>query len=132
MKITPVKYAKSLAEALDGAPKEMADSFLDNFLNIVEKNNDGKNLPDILAELKKIEQEKSGIKKISVITAVSLSEKSAEEILKKLEKIFSSKIEIKYKVNPAILGGIVIEKGDEIFDKSLLSHINKFKHLIIN
>lgn len=128
MKITPTKYAKSLLEALDGAPKEKRDSYLDNFLKIVERNNDGKNLPDILKEIRKLEREKSGIKDVAITVAVALSPESMAEISKKLEKIFSSKIEVRSEVNPAILGGIVIESGEEIFDKSLRSYINKFKH----
>jgi F-type H+-transporting ATPase subunit delta len=132
MKITPTKYAISLLEALDGASKEMREIYLDNFLKIVERNNDGKNLPNILQEIKKIEHEKSGIKNVTITTAVELSHETVAEISKKMEKIFSSKIEIRSEVNPAILGGIIIESGEEIFDKSLQSYINKFKHLITN
>lgn len=132
MKITPIKYARSLLEALDGASKKKRETYLDNFLKIVERNNDGRNLPDILKEIKKIEQEYSGIKNVTITTAVALSAGSVAEISKKLEKIFSSKIEIRFEVSPAILGGIVIESGEEIFDKSLQSYINKFKHLITN
>lgn len=127
MKITPVKYAKSLLEALDGAPKETREIYLDNFLKILERNNDGKNLPDIFKEIKRMEREKSGIKDVTITAAVALSDGTVAEISKKLEKIFSSKIEIRSEVNPSIGGGIVIESGEEIFDKSLRSFINKFK-----
>lgn len=132
MKITPTKYAKSLLDALDGASKEMQNIYLDNFLKIIERNNDGKNLPTIFQEIKKIEREKSGIRNVTITTAVPFSAGSVAEISKKLEKIFSSKLEMRTEVNPAILGGIVIESGEEIFDKSLQSYINKFKHLINN
>lgn len=132
MKITPTKYAKSLLEALDGASKEKEETYLDNFLKIIERNNDGKNLSDIFKEIEKIEQEKSGVKNVTITTAVALSDKTVEEISKKLEKIFSSKIEMQCEVNPAIGGGIMIESGEDYFDKSLQSYINKFKHLIIN
>ncbi|MDP3057687.1 MAG: F0F1 ATP synthase subunit delta [bacterium] len=132
MKITPIKYAKSLLEALDGAPKEKREAYLDNFLKIIERNNDGKNLSDIFKEIEKIEHEKSGVKNVTITTAVALSDKTVEEISKKLEKIFSSKIEMQREVNLSIGGGIMIESGEDYFDKSLQSYINKFKHLIIN
>lgn len=132
MKITPAKYAKSILEALEGATKEKREFYLDNFLKIIERNNDGKILPDILKEIKKLEREKSGIKDITITTAVSLSAGTMAEISKKLEKVLSSKIEAHAEVNPAILGGIIIESGEEFFDKSLQSYINKFKHLITN
>lgn len=132
MKITPVKYAKSLLEALEGVSRDKQDIYLDNFLKVIKRNNDGKNLPEILKEIKRLEREKSGIKDVTVTTAVALSPQAAAEISNKLEKIFSSKIEISSRVNPEILGGVVIESGEEIFDKSLQSYINKFKHLITN
>ena len=130
MKISPTKYAKSFLEALEEASKEKREFYLDNFLKVIERNNDGKNLPDILKEVENIKRERSGIKNVMITTAVQLSDRSVAEISKKLEKIFSSKLEVQTEVNPAILGGIVIESGEEIFDKSLRSYINKFKHLI--
>lgn len=132
MKITPIKYAKALVEALESAPKAARGAYIDNFLAIVEKNNDLKDLPSILKEIKKIEHDNRGIKNVMVTTAVELSQSSKTEISKKMEKVFSSKVEIAFAIDPSILGGVVIESGEEIFDKSVISYLNKFKHHIIN
>lgn len=132
MKITPRKYAESLLAALESAPKDKASLYFDNFLKIVERNNDVKILPDIAREIEKIKRENSGIKTVTVTTATPLSRKTAEEISKKLEKTFSSKIEIKADVKADILGGVMIEAGEYLFDKSLKTYINKFKNSIIS
>lgn len=127
MKITPRKYAESLLEALEGAPKGKIDVYLNNFLHILESANDIRILPEIIEEIKKIEREKTGIRLATVTTAVPLADAAAKEIAKKLEKIFSSKLKIKNEVNPGILGGIVIESGEDFFDKSVKNYLNKFK-----
>lgn len=132
MKISPRKYAEALLGALDGTPKNKAEFYLDNFLKIIERNNDVKILLDIVKELEKIGRESAGLKNVTITTTTALSEEAVKEIVQKLEKVFSSKIEIRREVKPDILGGVVIESGEDYFDKSLKSHINKFKYLITN
>ena len=49
-----------------------------------------------------------------------------KEIKANLEKKFSSKIELSFKIDPKILGGIIIKIDGKMIDASLVS---KFIHL---
>ena len=128
MKITSKQYAQSLLEATAEAPKGKAEQYLDSFLKIVEDNGDFKNLPYIIEEIKAIGEEKSGFKRAKMISAINLSDEVRKTIIEKLEKTFKTKIELAEEVRPEILGGLVIEVGNEILDSSTRTMINKFKH----
>lgn len=156
MKISPKQYARSLIEAANGAAPfadlRFADSFgkaravsatkaesekearilLDRFFEILEKNSDLKKLPKIISEVEKINEAKSGVKKTKLITAVELSDVLKKEVAQKLENVFKKKIELSAKIVPEILGGMVIEAGNEILDASARTMINKFKQALVN
>lgn len=132
MKISPKQYARSLVEAAGGASEKEARVLLDRFFEILQKNNDLKKLPKIISEMEKINDAKSGVKKAKIITAVELSDGLKKEVAQKLENVFEEKIELCAKIEPAILGGMVIEAGNEILDASARTRINKFKQALVN
>lgn len=130
MKIAPKQYARALVEAAGGIPEKEKRILLDRFFEILKKNSDLKKLPKIISEMKKISEAKSGIKKVGIVTAVELSEETKKEVAQKLENIFKGKIELSAKVVPEILGGMVIEAGNEILDASTRTMISRFKQAL--
>ncbi len=131
MKITPKQYAKGLIEAIAEDP-DKEKFYLENFLKIIVANNDEKNIPHIIDEFKKASETKSGLKEVAAISAIALSGETRELIIRKLESVFSSKIKLSEKVDPKILGGLILEAGDEIMDASVSTAINKLKHSLNN
>jgi F-type H+-transporting ATPase subunit delta len=127
MKITPKQYAESLIEALAEVSKNQRDVCFDNFLKIVDNNGDIGNLPLIIGEIKKIFEDRSGIKQATVTTAVPISEELEQSVAKKLESVFKAKIKLSSAVNPDILGGAIIEFNNEILDESTRAWISGLK-----
>jgi len=127
MKISPKQYAQSVLECLEGLSPEKGKIFLNNFFRVIEENNDTKLLPDIMGEIEKVKQKKMGIKKASIITALDISKGLKAEIQRKLEERFKAKVELNHEIRPEILGGIIIESEDEVFDSSMRAWLNKFK-----
>lgn len=105
--------------------------FFDNFLKIVEENNDGKMLPGIIGEVERLNEKKAGSRKATITTALAISDETKKDIKKKLEDSFKAKIILKQLVDPNILGGIVIETDNEILDASMRTWLDKFKHELI-
>ncbi len=127
MKITSKQYAKSLIEVIAENPGK-EKFYLDNFLKIIGANNDEKNLPRIIEEIKKISESESGVKEVSAISAIALSADIKQMIVKKLENFFKAKIKLLEKVDPKILGGLILETGDEVLDASVSTAIGRLKH----
>lgn len=131
MKITPKQYAKSLLEAVaENSGKEKI--YLDNFLKIIGANNDEKNLPRIIEEFKKISEAEFGVKEVAAISAIALSDEVKGQIIKKMENVFKAKIKLSEKVDPKILGGLILQVEDEVLDASVITALNKLKRSLSN
>jgi len=72
-----------------------------------------------------------GIKVVEVTTAVAVTDEVRSAIIKKLEEnsmLKGKSIELKEKVDPSILGGLVVQVDDKLFDASIrhdLQHIKR-------
>jgi len=67
-----------------------------------------------------------------VKTAVKLTEVQTEKILKKLEVLTKSEIDLVLEQDPNILGGIVARVGDRIFDLSIQNRLGAIKEKMAN
>ncbi|MBU1061813.1 MAG: F0F1 ATP synthase subunit delta, partial [Candidatus Omnitrophica bacterium] len=70
---------------------------------------------------KKIGQLKiiKGIKEIKVLTAFPLSDSDRAELLKKVNKLLGSNMDLKEELDPKIVAGIIVEIGSLVLDGSL-------------
>ncbi len=128
MKITPKQYAFSLIEALHGTSESESRVYLNNFFKIIEKNKNLKLIPKIIAEIEAIGDKESGITKAKVTTAVKISDETLKGISKTLENLYKTKVRIEEKTDTDILGGVIVEVGNEILDASVRGRLNKFRH----
>lgn len=105
------------------------------FVNLVLVKGREELLPEIADEF--LEQYKTykGITKVTVTTATPLDEASLSVIKKKLldSSITAKELEVEQKIDPAILGGFVIEVGDKLFDNSIAYKLSKLsKQFVVN
>jgi F-type H+-transporting ATPase subunit delta len=71
-----------------------------------------------------------GVKRGEFITAVPLDEKKQADILAALEKKSGSRLSLEFKVNPAVLGGMLVKIGDNVLDASLKAQLSLLKDII--
>ncbi|MBQ9743707.1 MAG: ATP synthase F1 subunit delta [Clostridia bacterium] len=74
--------------------------------------------------------EKCRIRVVTVTSSVKLTEAECEKIRKMLEKKYSVGVNLILKVDPSILGGIIIEAEDTVIDGSLKSKLRNVKDVI--
>ena len=82
---------------------------------------------DCIKEYDKLYYEKLGIKRVTAITAVALSDELREKLINKLETEWNSKIEFTEKVDPSILGGIVLRTDNSQTDASVRTKLEQLK-----
>lgn len=131
MKINPKQYAKSLLEAITENPGQ-EKIYLENFLEIIDVNNDEKKLALIIEEFKKINEAELGVKEVAAVSAIALSDETRKLIIGRLESFFKSKIKLAEKVEPRILGGLILEAEDEVMDASVAMAIRRLRHSFSN
>lgn len=126
-KILPLQYAKILyALTADLSEKELQKN-IEAFIALLQKNQSLNKLPYIIKEFEIYSAKVQGNEKAVIKTARELSKNSVEEI----KKFLSLRGEVKVKTDENILGGVVVQVGNKIFDASLKTQINKLKQQLI-
>jgi F-type H+-transporting ATPase subunit delta len=76
--------------------------------------------------------DKSGLKKITIETAFPLEEAEKANLIAKLEKAMDKKLVVDAKVNPSILGGIIIKERMKQIDISVIQFLKSMKTDLVN
>jgi len=93
---------------------------------VIEKNREDI-LLDIMQEFLNLRDNKEGILRVQVITAVEIDDNLKKEIEKVLENKERKKIKSTYVINPNILGGYVIRFKDTVIDASLTHQLERLR-----
>ncbi len=70
------------------------------------------------------------ILKITVKSAVPLTESEKERLTNKLESVYKSTISVDYVIDTSLIGGVVIETEDKIIDGSVKNRLQQVKEVI--
>ncbi len=68
-----------------------------------------------------------GIVKAKVTSAVALTEENKKQIVEVVKATTKGEVILEAKVDPAIIGGFVLQVGDRQFDASIANKLNKLK-----
>ncbi len=98
-----------------------------NFLRVLAKHDRLNLLPLILTESQLIHEKNSGRQRVEVTSAKELNESELKKIQEKLASTLSFEPIIVSKVNPELIGGIVIQIGDKVYDSSLRSRMKQLR-----
>lgn len=98
-----------------------------NFLKVVARHGRLNTLRAIFAEYLKQYNQLRGRVEVAVETALPLSDALREEIVSRLRQALQADVQLHAKVNPDIVGGLVIRVGDTVFDGSVLNQLQRFQ-----
>jgi F-type H+-transporting ATPase subunit delta len=111
----------SLVErVLRGRVSELTVRFL---LLLLEKKR-VQHLPLVLEHYRDLLEEHLGLIRAQVQTAVALPEDLAVQLKARLEKLTHKKIALELKIEPAIIGGMIVRLGGKVIDASLRHQLN--------
>ncbi|TDT70537.1 F-type H+-transporting ATPase subunit delta [Hypnocyclicus thermotrophus] len=82
----------------------------------------------IVSEYLKIYYEKNSILEAEAIFAVKPLENQLEDLRKKLEAKTNKTVRLTSKIDPTILGGMIVKLGDDIIDASIKSQLEAFRN----
>ena len=70
---------------------------------------------------------RQGIAEAEISSAIELNTAQKAEFAFTLERLTGKRVETKYSLDPALLGGAVVRIGDTIYDGSLRSRLNEMR-----
>jgi F-type H+-transporting ATPase subunit delta len=104
-----------------------ASRILRNFLFIIADSHRTQLLPEIIATFEQVLRQRQGIAEAEISSAVELSAAQKTEFAKTLARLTGKKMETKYSLDPALIGGAVVRIGDTIYDGSLRNRLNEMR-----
>lgn len=78
-----------------------------------------KALPEIVARLVELTDERTGVLRATVTSAVPMAEAQAQQLGQELERLTGKRVVLERRTDPNLLGGIVTRIGDHVVDASL-------------
>jgi F-type H+-transporting ATPase subunit delta len=104
-----------------------ASKIIRNFLFLIIDHRRTQLLPEIVATFQQVVRQRQGVAEAEISSAVELSAAQKTALAKTLARLTGRKIETKYSLDPALLGGAVVRIGDTIYDGSLRSRLNELR-----
>ena len=87
-------------------------------------------LPQILLELRRMVEELEGIERVEVVVPLPLPATQKDLLKVVLERQTGKRIELEEKVDPAVLGGMVVKVGSTVYDGSVRTQLSKFQEIL--
>ena len=104
-----------------------AGRIIRNFLFVIIDHQRSPMLPEIISAVESVVRQRQGIAEAEVTSAVELSDAQKNEMAKSLSRLTGKRIEPRYTLDKALLGGAVARVGDTIYDGSLRSRLNEMR-----
>ncbi|MFN8457347.1 MAG: ATP synthase F1 subunit delta [Anaerolineae bacterium] len=108
---------------LDALIPGSASQHVRNFLYTMLKDGDLDTLGDVIAELERMMRGGPQVQVAKVTTAVALSESEMEQFRQKLRAKYGENLEFDFGVDPAIVGGAIVQVGDKVIDGSVSTRL---------
>lgn len=98
-----------------------------NFIGLVASKRRLFALPGMIAGYRKLVAEAKGIVSAEVTVAEQPSAKRLDEIRATLKEVAGKDVDVAIKVDPAIIGGLVVKMGSRMVDASLKTKLNSIR-----
>ena len=113
---------EGLGKVLDGA-----DDIVRNFLELLIEKHRVPALHRIRREYDALWEEENKLLPVEVTSAIELDPATVEQIGDKIGERTGRKVQLESKVDPDILGGIVVRVGDRILDASIANRLESLR-----
>ena len=108
-----------------------ADELTRNFVLLVTEKGRATELEEIYRELEALVAAEQRRLTVELTTAFELSDEEADAILKKIEAASGRDVEATRKVDPSLLGGIVLQAGSMRVDASVKGRLDRLRHELL-
>jgi F-type H+-transporting ATPase subunit delta len=119
------------AEVIHRAFDGRASDVFRNFLLVLNDHLRLDLLRGIYNAAKELYEERSGRMRVSVTSAVPLADDQRERLLQELRRKYNKEPILTTRVDPALLGGLVVRVGDWLFDGSVRARLENIRKQLI-
>lgn len=119
-------------EMVDRAFKGRAHPLLVNLLKVLATHQRTYILASIREEIRKLYEKANGLIPVKVTTAAALGDAQKKSIVARMKSVLGGEPILQTEVDPGLIGGLVVQVGDVVFDGSLLANLARLREQLIN
>lgn len=96
-----------------------------NFLFVVLDHNRGKLLREILDRYAQLYRARRGYRTVTAVVARALREDQRAKLSQDLAEAMHAKVDLDVRVDPSLIGGVVLRYGDKMLDNSIRGRLSR-------
>jgi F-type H+-transporting ATPase subunit delta len=108
-----------------------ADELVRNFLLLVAEKGRTGEIDEIAREFQALVASEADVLNVELTTAFALSDDDARDILGQIEQASGRTVEATRKVDPDLIGGIVLQAGSMRLDASVRGRLERLRHELV-
>ena len=124
--LDPAAKQEALRGILDGA-----DELVRNFLLLLVEKHRASQLDEIEREFERLVARSEGRIEVELTTAFELSDEEAEGIVRQIEQASGRSVDATRKVDPNLIGGIVLQAGSMRVDATVRGRLDRLRHELL-
>lgn len=121
----PAAKRVAILEAVLASAKVAPETL--NLLRLLAKNERVPLVPFVCESFRRLVLEHKQIQPGEVVSAHPLSSDQKKRLAGQLGQALGKTMELSYRTDPEILGGVVVRVGNRVFDASVTTQLNRFK-----
>src|SRR5262245_18715653 len=126
---SPVFTADEQARAIEAILQQMKiEGLTANFVKLAAKNRRLFAVPDMIKAFRALVAQHRGQTSAVVISATKLEQGQVRALKEALKASLGKDVELEQRVDPSLLGGLVVKIGSRMIDSSLRTKLNSLKH----
>ncbi len=119
------------ADVIEKGFRGRADDLLVNFLLVLNDHERLGILRSLVSVYRELRDERSGHVRVRVESAVPLADDQRRRLGDRLKSILNKEPVLETKVNPDLLGGVVVQVGDLVMDHSVRTQLDDLRNQIL-
>ena len=89
-------------------------------------------LPRLAAEFRRLDDERQGITRATVTSALPLEPDEVRALTERLERTTGGRVALDTQTDPSLLGGLVVLLGDRLIDGSVRSRLERLRNQLVS
>jgi len=89
-------------------------------------------LPRVAAEFRRLDNMRQGITSATATTALPLQADEVRALTTRLKQFTGGRVELDVKVDPSLLGGLVVRVGDRLIDGSVRGRLERLRNRLVS
>jgi F-type H+-transporting ATPase subunit delta len=128
---SPVVATSKKTELITKIFKGQINQLTLNFLLLITNNKREVHIPGICRNFLELIRKDQNIKSATLVTATEINSKTIDKIKSLIERELKAKVELSSRVEPEIIGGLILRIDDKQYDSSVFTQLRKIKQTLL-